>query len=249
MRSAFCISFSDSSTSSVARPAAIAMSFFANVEPCTTARSIRSNTLSKIHLRVSTAPTGTWPPDSDLDSSTMSGSMPQCSQARKRPVRPNPVWISSAMNKVPYLRQRSSAERRYPSSGMVTPLPWIGSTMKAAICFRGQSPFERGEIVERHFHAAGHQRTEALAEDLIAVERERAIGQPVIGMARSRRCRRGRWRRGRISATPRPSRLRNWRRTPCRDAARNAAGARPERRPVPRRPSGQGSESRCREPA
>ena len=36
----------------------------AKVEPCTTARSMRLNILSKIHLRVSTAPTGTWPPES-----------------------------------------------------------------------------------------------------------------------------------------------------------------------------------------
>src|SRR5215216_3473807 len=48
-------------------------------EPCTTARSIRSNTLSKIHLRVASAPTGTCPPDNDLARSTMSGSIPQCS--------------------------------------------------------------------------------------------------------------------------------------------------------------------------
>ena len=40
----------DSITSSVAMPAAIARSFFAKVEPCTTARSMRSNTFSKICL-------------------------------------------------------------------------------------------------------------------------------------------------------------------------------------------------------
>ncbi len=33
--------------------------FLPNVEPCTTARSIRSNVLSKIHFLPATAPTGT----------------------------------------------------------------------------------------------------------------------------------------------------------------------------------------------
>src|SRR5437762_122986 len=81
-------SFSDLITSSVAMPAAIARSFFAKVEPCTTARSIWLKILSKILLRVSSAPTGTWPPDNALDSSTMSGSTFQCSTARNRPVQP-----------------------------------------------------------------------------------------------------------------------------------------------------------------
>ena len=48
--------------------------------------------------------------------------------------------------------------------------------------FADSDPLQRGEIVERHLDAAGHQRAEALAEDLIAVERQRAISEPVIGM-------------------------------------------------------------------
>ena len=83
-------------------------------------------------LRVSSAPTGTWPPDSAFASSTMSGSTFQCSTARNFPVRPMPVWISSAMNSVPYLRHSAAAPGRNSSVGMLTPLPWIGSTMKAA---------------------------------------------------------------------------------------------------------------------
>ena len=43
-----------------------------------------------------------------------------------------PVWISSAMNSVPYFRQSAAAPGRKSSVGMLTPLPWIGSTMKAA---------------------------------------------------------------------------------------------------------------------
>ena len=86
MRSAFSINPSDWITFE-SYPGRHGQIVFENVDPCTTARSIRSKTLSKIHLRVSTAPTGTCPPDSDFDKSTMSGSIPQCSQARKRPVR------------------------------------------------------------------------------------------------------------------------------------------------------------------
>ena len=63
----------------------------------------------------------------------MSGSTFQCSTARKRPVRPIPVWISSATNSVPYLLHSAAAPGRNSSVGMLTPLPWIGSTMKAAI--------------------------------------------------------------------------------------------------------------------
>jgi hypothetical protein len=43
-----------------------------------------------------------------------------------------PVWISSAMNSVPYLRHSASAPGRNSSVGRLMPLPWIGSTMKAA---------------------------------------------------------------------------------------------------------------------
>jgi hypothetical protein len=103
------ISRSDSITSKVANPAAIAGSFFEKADPCTTARTMELNTLSKIRLWVSTAPTGTWPPDNALASSRMSGSMPQCSLAMNRPVRPSPVWISSATNSVPYLCGRAQA--------------------------------------------------------------------------------------------------------------------------------------------
>ena len=50
LRAAFSISRSASITSSVAMPAAIARSFLAKVEPCTTARSMRLKILSKIAL-------------------------------------------------------------------------------------------------------------------------------------------------------------------------------------------------------
>ena len=92
------------------------------VEPCTTARSMWLKILSKMLLRVSSAPTGTWPPDSDFASSTMSGSTFQCSTARKRPVRPMPVWISSATNSVPYLLAERGRARQELVGGHVDAL-------------------------------------------------------------------------------------------------------------------------------
>jgi hypothetical protein len=44
-----------------------------------------------------------------------------------------PVWISSAMNSVPYFLQSAAAPGKNSSVGMLTPLPWIGSTMKPPI--------------------------------------------------------------------------------------------------------------------
>ena len=48
---------------------------------------------------------------------------------------------------------------------------------------RGQRLLERDEIVERDAHAIRQQRLEALAERLVAVERERAVGQAVESVA------------------------------------------------------------------
>jgi hypothetical protein len=112
------ISRSDSITSKVANPAAIAGSFFEKADPCTTARTMELNTLSKIRLWVSTAPTGTWPPDNALASQ-------------------QDVWVDAPMlvgdesagasqpgldlvgdkQRAVFVRQSSSAPCRYPSSG------------------------------------------------------------------------------------------------------------------------------------
>ena len=65
-------------------------------------------TLPNIHLRVSTAATGTCPPDSVFDREhNISTRCPSASTALKRPVQPSPVWISSAMSKVPYFGGRA----------------------------------------------------------------------------------------------------------------------------------------------
>ena len=49
---------------------------------------------------------------------TRSGTTPSCSQANQSPVRPKPVWISSATNTMPLLaRKRRRAPRRKPGAG------------------------------------------------------------------------------------------------------------------------------------
>ena len=62
-----------------------------------------SKTASNAARETSTAPIGTSPPESALARQIMSGSSPQCSSARKRPVRPMPVCTSSQTNSAPAL--------------------------------------------------------------------------------------------------------------------------------------------------
>ena len=63
----------------------------------------------------------------------MSGSSPQCSSARKRPVRPSPVCTSSQTNSAPCSRHSALRARRgSPAAAGSTPLPCTGSTTNAA---------------------------------------------------------------------------------------------------------------------
>ena len=107
----------------------------------------------------------------------MSGSTFQCSTARNLPVRPRPVWISSATNSVPYFRQSSAAAqivwRGHVNALALDRLDEEGRDVAAA-----QRLFERGEIVEWDFLHAGQQGPEPLPERLVAVHRQRAVGQP-----------------------------------------------------------------------
>ena len=93
-----------------------------------------------------------------------------------------PVWISSAISSVPYLRHSAAAPGRNSSVGMLTPLPWIGSTMKAATSRDDSALLERGKIVERDRRAARQQRLEPAAEIRIVGQRQRAIGKAVERM-------------------------------------------------------------------
>src|SRR5437773_210089 len=59
---------------------------------------------------------------------TRSGCTPECSMAKNLPVRPNPVWISSAMSRIPCWWQRSRKRRRKSSgAGTKPPSPSTGS--------------------------------------------------------------------------------------------------------------------------
>ena len=85
-----------------------------------------------ISVRPVTAASGS-PPAMPLAVVTMSGTTPSCSQANQSPVRQNPVWISSAMNTIPFSRQNSASPGRNPSGGTTNPpSPWIGSMIRAA---------------------------------------------------------------------------------------------------------------------
>ncbi len=63
-----------------------------------------------------------------------SGTTPSCSQANQSPVRQKPLWISSAMNRIPCCAHQSAIRLRYPAGGtMKPPSPWIGSMSTAAV--------------------------------------------------------------------------------------------------------------------
>ena len=80
------------------------------VEPCAPiAHVIRS-------ARAIIAPSG-MPLAMPLPASTMSGSTPQCSTAHIRPVRPMPLWTSSATNRMPCSVHRSRRYASQPSGG------------------------------------------------------------------------------------------------------------------------------------
>ena len=92
------------------------------------------STASMISARPVTADSG-MPPASALAVVIRSGTSPSCSLANMAPVRPKPVWISSAMNTMPCLRANSATPGRKPSAGtMNPPSPEMGSaTMQATL--------------------------------------------------------------------------------------------------------------------
>ena len=55
--------------------------------------------------------------------------------------------------------------------------------MKAAIFLEASASSSAAEIVERDFDTPGQQRAEAVAEDLVADQRQRAVGQAVESVA------------------------------------------------------------------
>src|SRR6266702_2304236 len=159
------ISFSDSMTSSVAMPAAIARSFLEKVEPCTTARSIWLKILSKMLLRVSTAPTGTWPPDSEEAAGAAHAGLDLVGDEQR----------------AVFLTERSRT-RQELVGGHVDALALDRLDDEGRDLARGQRFFQRGKIVEWDRGAARQQRLEAGTEVRIARQRQRAIGQAMIAV-------------------------------------------------------------------
>ena len=71
--------FSSSKAANVASPATMASWLRPNVLECFSAFSSELKIDMKMRSEVRTAPTGTYPPDSALETVMMSGSRPQCS--------------------------------------------------------------------------------------------------------------------------------------------------------------------------
>ncbi len=65
----------------------------------------------------------------------MSGITSHCSMPNHFfPVRPQPVWTSSAMNSAPYFFTILKTILKYSFGGVMNPpTPWIGSAMNAAM--------------------------------------------------------------------------------------------------------------------
>ena len=106
------LSFSFSMTSSTASPAAQASGEPANVPP-----NPPTTGASMISALPITADSGT-PPAMLLATVMRSGSTPACSIAKFFPVRAKPVWISSAMSRMPCLSHRARRLRRNSGGAM-----------------------------------------------------------------------------------------------------------------------------------
>ncbi len=80
------------------------------------------------------ADSGMTPPPMALPRHMMSGTTPQWSTPKSLPVRPRPVWTSSAIRSVPYSSQALRMRGQKSSGGTIAPAsPWIGSMMTAAM--------------------------------------------------------------------------------------------------------------------
>ena len=146
----------------------------------------------------STAPIGTRPPDSALARQTMSGSSPQCSSARKRPVRPMPVCTSSHTNSVAARRGTARCARRQVAGRrQVDALALDRLDDQRGHVAARELALERVLVAERDRIAARQQRAEAVAELVVAVDRQRAEREAVEGVLGVQHARRGRSRRAR----------------------------------------------------
>ena len=88
--------------------------------------------LPTIQDRAMVAPTAVIPPPRGFARVTMSGSSPAWMLANQYPVRPSPVWISSAIISISYRLQSSLTRVKKSLGGEITPAsPWVGSRITA----------------------------------------------------------------------------------------------------------------------
>ena len=111
-----------------------------------------------------------------------SGSRPQCSRAKKRPVRPSPVWTSSQHSSVPVAAARGLGRREVAVGRQVDALA-LNRLDDERRDVAGRELLLQGlEVAERDALAARQQRPEAVAELIVAVERQCAERQAVEAM-------------------------------------------------------------------
>ena len=91
----------------------------------------------------------------------MSGSSPQCSSARKRPVRPRPVCTSSQTNSVAGVAAQRLRARQVAVGRQVDALALDRLDDERRHVAARELARERVEVAERHRVAAGQQRAEA----------------------------------------------------------------------------------------
>ncbi len=87
------------------------------------------------------------------------------------------------MKSVPYLLAKLRDAFEIAVIGHVDALALDRLDEKAGDLLAFQRIFQRGQIVERHLHAIGQKAAEPFAENRVAVERQRAIGEAVERMA------------------------------------------------------------------
>ena len=131
------------------------------------------------------AESGMTPPPIALPRHMMSGTTPQWSTPNSLPVRPSPVWTSSAMSRVPYSSQALRIRGQKSSGGTMAPAsPWIGSMITAGDALAGlvrlvELVFDRFGIAELDEVDSRKQRQEGLAVLPAAEQRERAAALAV----------------------------------------------------------------------
>ena len=134
----------------VARAAAHASGPPANVLPCSLFLNSRSSLATS-------APIGK-PLAIPFASVTISGFAFVCWIASHFPVRPMPVWTSSAIMRAPVVSQISRIPSKKVSGGIMTPAsPWIGSTMNACgiVVHHFFQPFKIAVFNKRAFKPEG----------------------------------------------------------------------------------------------